>query len=150
MGDLSAVDILDRLVKLGCTVWAENEKVKVEGPELPEVIDLITELRLNRDAALAFLREQESQPLSLVEVKAALPPGVTLVSYRPKPAPFAVRPVSIVTNARKFFRAYLADLAWRIEHPDGYAAPPLADILAKLADGGLELELKSDPKRRLS
>jgi hypothetical protein len=47
-----------------------------------------------------------------------------------------------VTNAGKFFRAYLRDLNSRLEHPDGYVVPPLAEILSKLADAGLELRLE--------
>jgi hypothetical protein len=54
-------------------------------------------------------------------------------------AAFAVAPVSVVTNAGKFYRAYLANLSRRLEHPEGYHCPPLADILSKLADAGLEL-----------
>jgi hypothetical protein len=54
-----------------------------------------------------------------------------------------VAPISVVTNAGNFYRAYLRDLRWRVEHPDGRAAPPLPTILAKLADAGLELELSN-------
>jgi len=99
----------------------------------------VQEIRANRDAIREMLREQESKAPSIEEVKAALPPGVRLIAYTPKATPFPVAPVSIVTNAGKFFNAYLRDLRWRLEHPDGYAAPPLADILSKLGDAGLEL-----------
>jgi hypothetical protein len=70
-----------------------------------------------------------------------LPAGVRVLRYEPKAVPFSVGPVSIVTNAGKFFRAYLRGLHWRVEHPNGYAAPPLADILRKLEDAGLELRI---------
>ena len=68
---------------------------------------MVSELRREREAAIAFLRDRESKPPSLEEVKAVLPPGVRLVNYEPKQPPFAVAPVSIVTNAGKFYRAYL-------------------------------------------
>ena len=68
-----------------------------------------------------------------------LPAGVRLLKYQPKPVPFAVAPVSVVTGAGKFFRAYLKDLAWRLAHPESYAAPPLVEIMSKLADAGLDL-----------
>jgi hypothetical protein len=58
---LNVVDILDRLVALGCTVWVEDEKVKVCGPGLTEILDLVTTLWLHRGAALAFLKEQKKQ-----------------------------------------------------------------------------------------
>jgi hypothetical protein len=141
MGSLSAIDVIDRLTTLGCAVRVEGEKLKVRGPNLPEVAELVSELRARRDDALSILRDREGQPPSLEEIQSVLPSGVTLVSYKAKHAPFAVAPVSIVTNAGKFFRAYLRDLNWRLEHPDGYAAPPLADILSKLSDAGLELKV---------
>lgn len=142
MGSVTALDVLDRLADLGCAVRVEGEKLKVRGPNLPEVAGLVSELRARRIDALAILRETEHNPPSIEEVKDTLPPGVRLVSYRPKQAPFAVAPVSVVTNAGKFFRAYLRDLNTRLENPEGYHCPPLADILAKLADAGLELEVE--------
>ncbi|MFZ0963669.1 MAG: hypothetical protein WAO35_22625 [Terriglobia bacterium] len=81
----------------------------------------------------------------LEEIKASLPPGVRLVNYQPKVAPFTVAPISVVTDAGKFFRAYIADLGWRLRYPELRAAPPLADILSKLAEGGLELAIEPAP-----
>jgi hypothetical protein len=75
------------------------------------------------------------------EIQSALPAGVKLVSYEPKQAPFTVAPGRVVTNAGKFFRVYLKILCWWLEHPDGYAAPPLTASLSKLPDAGLELRL---------
>ncbi len=141
MGSMTAFEVIDRLAELGCAVHVEGVKLKVRGPNLPEVPRLVSELRACRDDALAILRESGSRPPSLTEIQAALPAGVCLVSYQPKQAPFAVAPVSIVTNAGKFYRAYLADLARRLEKPEGHHCPPLADILAKLADAGLELQV---------
>ena len=89
-----------------------------------------------------MLRDMGSKPPSLEEVKASLPAGVRLVSYQPQEAPFAVAPVSVVTDAGLFFRGYLRDLAVRLEKPQSYACPPLGDILGKLADGGLKLALE--------
>jgi hypothetical protein len=114
--------------------------VKVRGPDLPEVAELVSELRDRRDEALAILRETESQPPSLEEVKSMLPRGVQLVCYHPRPVPFAVAPISIVTNAGKFYRAYLTDLARSLER-QGRGYPLLTDVLAKLSAGGLELKI---------
>jgi hypothetical protein len=139
MGGLSAVDVLDRLAALGCAVRVEGERLKVRGPDLPEVAALIPELSAHREEAMLLIRELRSAPPTLGEIEALLPESVRVLRYEPKPAPFAVAPVSVVTNAGKFFQAYLKDLAWRMEHPEDHAAPSLADILAKLADAGLDL-----------
>lgn len=142
MGSVSAGDIIDRLAAFGCMVRTEGEKLKVRGPNLPEVAELVSELHARRDEAIALLRAHESTPPSLQEVRTMLPTGVRLVSYNPKKAPFAVAPASVVTNAGKFYRAYLADLARRLAKPAGYHCPPLTDILSKLADAGLEIKLR--------
>jgi hypothetical protein len=113
----------------------------VRGPNLPEVAGLVSELHAQREEAIAILEGIEGKPPSLAEVSAAIPPGVRLLSYRPKQAPFALTSLSVVTSAGIFFRAYLRDLGWRLEHPEGHAAAPLPDILSKLADAGLELQL---------
>jgi len=78
-----------------------------------------------------------------------LPPGVRLIRYRPKPSPVAVAPVSIVTDVGKFIAAYLADLDYRLRHPDTYACASLPEILAKLAEVGVELatEVPLGPER---
>ena len=141
MGSVSATEALDRLAFLGCSVRLEGDKLKVRGPNRPEVQQAVSELRRDRDAAVAWLKEKESKAPTSEEVRAMLPPGVRLVSYRPKQAPFAVAPISIVTNAGKFFRTYLRDLRWRVEHSESHAVPPLHDIMAKLAEGGVELEI---------
>lgn len=80
---------------------------------------------------------------SLAEIEGMLPAGVFMVSYRPKTAPFAVSPISTVTDAGKFLRAYLRDLRSRLANPGTHAAPPLAEILAKLAAAGLELRIEA-------
>jgi hypothetical protein len=142
MGSVSAGDIIDRLAACGCIVRTEGEKLKVRGPNLPEVAALVSELHARRDEALALLRDRESTPPGLEEVQGMLPAEVKLVSYKPKQAPFAVAPASVVTNAGKFYRSYLADLARGLAKPEGYHCPPLTDILSKLADAGLELKVR--------
>jgi hypothetical protein len=129
------------LAALGCAVRVEGERLKVRGPDLPEVAALIPELRAHREEAMLLIRELRSAPPTLEEIQAILPEGVRVLRYEPKAPPFAVAPVSVVTDAGRFFRAYLKDLAWRMEHPEGRAVPPLADILAKLSDAGLRLEI---------
>ncbi len=142
MGGMTAFEVIDRLIELGCAVRVEGERLRVRGPNLPEVPPLVSELRARREEAISILREQQSKPPTLEEVKAALPPSVKLVSYKPKDAPFAVAPLSIVTDSGKFYRSYLADLARRLAKPEGFYCPPVTDILSKLADAGLELRLE--------
>jgi hypothetical protein len=134
---------IDRLRELGGEIFWDGERVRYRIPaNNPEARELIADLRQNRDAVAGMLRDQQSQAPSLDEVKANLPPGVRLIDYRPKETPFAVAPVSVVADAGKFYRAYLQDLRWRLQHPHAHAAPPLADILSKLAEAGLSLDVR--------
>jgi hypothetical protein len=135
---------IDRLHELGGSLWLDGDAIRYRIPAGNlEAREVLADLRQDRAAIAAMLRDRESKPPSLEEIQATLPAGVELVSYEPKETPFKVTPVSVVSNAGKFFRAYLRDLTCRIEHPDSYAAPPLPDILAKLADAGLVLRLQS-------
>lgn len=141
---MTVFEVIRRLTDLGCAVRVEGEQLKVRGPDRTEVPQLVSELRARRKEAICVLSAQESKPPSIEEIKVSLPPGFRLVSYQPRQVPFAVAPVSVVTSAGKFFRAYLTDLRWRIENPNGRAAPPVADILAKLEDAGLTLTADGD------
>ncbi len=133
---------VDRIRELGGELFLVGDRLKYRIPAGNlEARQLIAEIRRDREAVIAMLRDIESKPPSVEEVRAALPPGVKLVSYNPKQSPFAVAPVSVVTNAGKFYRAYLADLSRRLARPEGCHCPPLADILSKLADAGLELSV---------
>lgn len=137
---------IERLRELGGEVFLAGDTARYRIPcHSPEADKIISELRKDRQALVMYLCDRESKCPSLAQVKASLPAGVEIVSYQPMQAPFAVAPVSVVTNAGLFYRAYLRDLAVRLEKPNGYGSPPLADILAKLADAGLELTVDAVP-----
>jgi hypothetical protein len=142
MGNLTISEAIETLESLGCTIQLEGERLKVRGPEVPEVAALVSELRAQREEALRLVRERGSAPPTEDEVKRLLPLGVRVVRYAPKTPPVAVAPVSVVTNVGKFIRACLGDLESRLENPDQYSAPPLPEILSKLADVGLELKIE--------
>ena len=134
---------MDAVRELGGELILDGGKLRYRLPDCPEARELLEQVRRDREAIKALLRDGESCPPSLAEVRAALPAGVKLVCYNPKQAPFAVATVSVVTNAGMFFRAYLRDLGARLQRPEGYHCPPLADILAKLADAGLVVRLSN-------
>jgi hypothetical protein len=140
---------LDRLRELGGSVYLDGEKLRYRIPATDEGRRLAGEIRANREAIREMLRERESKPPTLEEVMASLPPGVRVVRYEPKESPFAVAPVCVVINAGRFYRAYLAALGWRLAKPEGYHCAPLADILGKLADAGLELALLRKSANRI-
>jgi hypothetical protein len=136
---------IDRLRELGGEVYLDGDRLRYRIPAgQPEAHQLLDELRQDRDAIKEMLRNLESQPPSLDEVTAMLPPGVRVLRYEPRAVPFELSISSVVTDAGTFFRQYLQDLAWRVRRAGGYAAPPLPDILAKLAEAGLTLTIDRD------
>jgi len=111
--------------------YAETHRERLAG--------LLARLRAQRNDVAALLRER--QGVSAPPECPPLPPGVRLVRYTPKTPPVAIQPCSIVTNVDKFIRSYLRDLRFRLEHPEAYACTPMCEILAKLAEVGVELAL---------
>jgi hypothetical protein len=124
----------------------EGKRVSLSLPQNcpPDVQDgILASARANREALAGMLREMASKAPSRAEIERILPAGVKVVTYEPREVPFAVAPVSIVTDAGLFFTAYLRDLSWRMEHPEGHAAAPLPEIFGKLSEAGLELRFKT-------
>ena len=71
-----------------------------------------------------------------------LPKGVLIVRYAPKEPPVAIAPISIVTDVNKFIRFNLEELDARLHHPIQIrAGGSVCEILAKLAEVGVELEI---------
>jgi hypothetical protein len=141
---VTALDAVGRLRDIGGTLYLAGERLRYRIPTgHPEATQLLAQIRQNREAVVAALRDLESRPPSIEEVERMLPAGVWVTRYNPKTAPFAVAPVSIVVNAGKFFRAYLMDLRSRLAHPDSHSTSPLPDLLAKLAEAGLELRVEA-------
>lgn len=103
---------------------------------------ILATLRANRQTVEEIVRERLAGVPACPDCP-ALPPGVRLVRYAPKAPPVAVQPCSIVTDVDKFIRRYLEDLRFRLENPKVYACAPLDEILAKLAEVGVELVLGS-------
>ncbi len=128
--------------RLGGTFKLADARVKVEYPEdvRESVRPILEQLRSRKEEVRQLLYKHPPGTLAPAECP-PLPPGVKLVRYAPKPPPVLLAPWSVVTDVEKFIRAELCDLEWRLKHPKGYAAPPLPEILSKLAEVGVELEL---------
>lgn len=134
---------IDRLAGLGGSVWLDGERLRCRIPSgNAEAREAPADIRQDREAIMAMLRDRESKAPTVAEVGSMLPSGIVLVSYQPKRVPFVVTPGNLVTNAGKFFRAYLADLSRRAVRPDTHSCAPLSEILAKLSDAGLELAMR--------
>jgi len=141
----SGTALLDQFESLGGRVTlAEGERLRCEFPKgMAEARTLLEAIRQHKAELLEILRERQAALGSAAPPECPpLPPGAQLVRYAPKTPPIAVQPCSIVTDVDKFIGAYLRDLAWRLAHPNTYACASLPEILAKLAEVGVELEIE--------
>jgi hypothetical protein len=122
----------------------EGADVSVTYPreQKDEIQAVVRTLRANRDRVIEMVRERQGVPAP--SKCPPLPPGVRLVSYRPKAPPVALALVSIVNDVDRFILAYLGDLRWRLAHPNTHACAPLREILTKLAEVGVELAIDGD------
>jgi hypothetical protein len=128
----------------------DGERVHVKYP--PDLLDvfapILATLRANRQQVEMLIRERHGVPAP--PEPPALPRGVRLIRYAPKEPPVAVAPVSIVTNVDKFIRHHLAELDARLNHSIQIrGGGSVFEILAKLAEVGLELRLEWSPDSTL-
>jgi hypothetical protein len=140
------IEMITKVEACGGRLWLDEDHIKYSAPKsvLPEIRPFLHELRAHRDELAAVLRERPSaEGVSAPPNCPPLPQNVRLIRYAPKKPPVAVQPRSIVTDVDKFICAYLRDLRFRLEHPEAYACAPLPEILAKLAEVGLELALET-------
>jgi hypothetical protein len=122
--------------KKGSAVETTITASDLEAPRPPEDVSAARRL-------VALGDKMECVPGTPAPMKCPpLPAGVQLVRYTPKAPPVAIAPVSIVTDVDKFIQAYITDLSHRLEHPETHGCAPLPEILARLAEVGLELILE--------
>ena len=134
--------LIREVERLGGTFTLSGDKIEVEYPDesASEVEALLPELRAQRDAVRSLLYKHHSG-MTTPGGCPPLPSGVRLKKYAPKSPPVLVQPWSVVTDVEKFIRACLRGLDWRLKHPKAYAAPPIPEILSKLAEVGVEVEI---------
>lgn len=135
-------NLMQQVERLGGAFVVRGDEIAVEYPEekASEVESILPKLSAEKDTVRSLLYKRPPGIPAPAECP-LLPPGVRLKKYAPKSPPVLVQPWSVVTDVDKFIAACLRDLDWRLKHPKGYARAPLPEILSKLAEVGLELEL---------
>ncbi len=127
---------VDRIRELGGELFLVGDRLKYRIPAGNlEARQLIAKIRRDRAAVIAMLRDHESKPPSLEEVKAALPAGVRLFSWNLKDPPVAIETCAVVTDPALFARSTLEQLRVALENPKrwvGWSVPQLIDRLAQV------------------
>ena len=110
------LEIVSRLEAAGGKLTLDGERVRYSVPsEDAEARALLAELRKDREKVRAFLRARAAIP--------AMPPGVRLVHWEPKPAPVILTHYVVVTDVSRFIsmtllelKAALAGKRWQSGH----------------------------------
>jgi hypothetical protein len=140
-----AEHLMHEIARLGGEFTMRGDEIVVEYPDetAAEVEPILGKLSARKDEVRSLLCKH-SLGSPVAPGCPPLPRGVRLKSYAPKSPPILIAPWSVVTDVEKFIASYLRDLDWRLKHPRGHAAAPLPEILSKLAEVGLELQLESE------
>lgn len=138
------LEAIEQFESKGGVVVCDGQKVSVNYPpdRKSELEPILATLRANRDQVGELVRELRQEGVGGAPPCPPLPAGVKLIRYKPKSAPVAIAPVSIVTDVRKFIDFNLAELDARLRRPVRTpGAGTVYELMAKLAEVGVELEL---------
>ncbi len=141
------LEAIAALEAVGGSVRLQGDELRVKYPEDKRdfVGPILEYLKAQRDEVKRLVQEC----LSGTQAPRKCPPlprGVRLVRYSPKSPPVAVDVCSIVTNVERFIMSHLWELDARLHNPVQIrAGGSVFEILAKLREVGVELEIDSVP-----
>jgi hypothetical protein len=95
-----AESVIERIEGAGGKLAVNGEWIRVRLPE--DAADLLEELRVHKNEVLSLLRRREEIP--------AMPQGVRLMRWEPKPAPVILTHYAVVTDVSRFISMTLLEL----------------------------------------
>jgi len=132
-------ETLDEVEAAGIALRLDGGKVRIwfsESQKREELAGQVAFLRAHRDEVVEVLRKRAAIP--------AMPPGVCLVHWEPKPAPVILTRYSVVTDVDRFIRmtlreleAALAGKRWRCGHRSA------RELVDRLEQCGVCVEIES-------
>jgi len=100
---IDLLQIVSRLEQSGGTLVLDGDRIRYSVPsEDAEAHALLLELRKHREKVKAFLQARAIVP--------AMPSGVRLVRWEPKPAPVVLTQYSVVTDVSRFISMTIVEL----------------------------------------
>ena len=136
---MSVAEVVSEVEAAGVAFRLDGERVRVRYPDdgrRKELAGQIALLRAHRDEVAEFLRKRTAIP--------AMPPGVRLVHWGPKPAPIILTQYSVVADVDRFvrmtlleLRAALAGKRWQSGHWS------VRDLVDRLEECGVQVAIES-------
>jgi hypothetical protein len=133
-----AEDVVERIEGAGGQLALSSNTIRCRVPA--DAADLLDDLRAHKLAVLEILRKREEIP--------AMPIGVRMVRWDPKPAPVILTEVLVVTNVSRFIsmtllelKAALAGKRWQSGHWS------VRELVDRLEQCGVCVEIESQAAR---
>jgi hypothetical protein len=105
---MNAVELLDAVENAGGSLVLNGSQIRYALPK--RAAWLVPELKQNREELIGLLQEVGTPP--------QMPPGVRLLTWKPKTPPVAIVSMGIVGNVDRFIVATLRELGARLEGKD--------------------------------
>lgn len=130
---MTAEFVLEVVHQNGGALWIEGGKLKYRLPA-------------DKSELIPVMRELKSEILEYLSERPAMPAGLRLGSWEPKPAPVRLSEFETVVDVHLFIDRTLAQLDARLQGKDWLAGNwPLSTLLDRLAACGCVVAL-TDPK----
>jgi hypothetical protein len=132
---MTCAELIEQVEVAGGVLALNGERIRIRLPE--DAAHLLDELRTRKNEVLLLLRRRAQIP--------AMPPGVRLAHWEPKPAPVVLTQYSVVTDVDRFIRmtllelkAALAGKRWQAGHRS------VRDLIDRLEECGVRVEIESE------
>jgi hypothetical protein len=136
---VTVADVLTEVEAAGVAFRLDGEKVRVWYPD--------DERRQEMAGRVALLRDQRAEVAAYLKARSgipAMPDGVRLVRWEPKPAPIALTRVEIVTDVPSFVTMTLLELQAALLGKRWLAGNrSVRELIERLEECGVVVEVKS-------
>lgn len=135
----TAENVIACIEGAGGMLVLNGDRIRCRVPE--DVAHLVEDLRVHKDEILAVLKKREEIP--------AMPPGVRLVHWRPKPAPVILTHYAVVTDVTRFISMTLLELNAALSAKQWLAGHRTArELVDRLEQCGVLVEISEEKPQR--
>jgi len=134
----SVADAIAAVEVMGGRIWLEQNEVRYRAPN-----ETVARIRPYLDQ----LREQRNQVVDLLKQRdiPSMPPGVTLVAWKPKQPPVVLSVFSVVNDTQKFIVSTLQQLAAALRGNCWAAGNwSVRDLCERLEQAGVRVEVAKE------